>query len=44
MSLEFASLESAAAALNRALGVTANKAVWQALTVQVQEAVNAGVI
>ena len=44
MSLELASLESAAAALNRALGVTSNKAQWQALTAQVQEAVHAGVI
>jgi nucleotidyltransferase substrate binding protein (TIGR01987 family) len=44
MSLELSSLESAVGALSRALGVTADKAQWQALTLQVQEAVNAGII
>lgn len=44
MSLELSSLESATAALGRTLGVMNDKAQWLVLSVEVQEAVNGGVI
>ena len=44
MSLELASLESAAAALGRTLGVMNDKAQWLVLSAEAQEAVNGGVI
>ena len=44
MSLELSSLEFAAAALGRALGVMNDKAQWLVLSAEVQEAVNGGVI
>ena len=44
MSLELSSLESAAAALGRALGVMKDKAQWLVLSVEAREAVNGGVI
>lgn len=44
MSLELSSLESAAAALGRALGVMNDKAQWLVLSAEAQEAVSGGVI
>ena len=44
MSLELSSLESAVAALGRALGVVTDKAQWLVLSPEAREAVNGGVV